>query len=364
MNNKISNLQIGMIFALICSSLYLGLSDVLLIRISGNMVLISMLLGTIIGLIPIYLFFKINNTLPNLNIYEKNNKLFNSKINIAINIFIILIYIVLLIIAVGIITSFVTSKYLKLTPFLFIGALIIITSLLICFKGIEVIARLSELTFILSFILMILIQVLLFRYVEFNNIIPIEISNNFIINIIKGAIYYANTSSLLIVLLLTINKNKVINNKNYEKSIKVFYLISSISLIIVMFFVISVFGFEMSSIFRYPEYILLKKIGLKHSELHIENLLAFRWIFYLLGLCNISTYGILTGVKTYVKDTNKQKIIVTLITIISTLIASFIFNNNPKFLIAFNKYYNTLIALPIFLVLLLIYYKCKKTNSN
>ena len=60
MNNKVSNIQIGMLLALICCSFYLGISDIILLRASENEVLIAMITGSILGLIPVLMYLKIN----------------------------------------------------------------------------------------------------------------------------------------------------------------------------------------------------------------------------------------------------------------------------------------------------------------
>ena len=90
MNNKVSNIQIGMLLALICCSFYLGISDIILLRASENEVLIAMITGSVLGLIPVLMYLKINSSLPKLNIYEKNVKLFGKVIGNIINLFIII----------------------------------------------------------------------------------------------------------------------------------------------------------------------------------------------------------------------------------------------------------------------------------
>ena len=87
-----------------------------------------------------------------------------------------------------------------------------------------------------------------------------------------------------------------------------------------MFFVISCFGYKMGSLFRYPEYILLKKIGISSSELHLENLLAFRWIFYMLALGVLSTYGIKCGLENFIKNEKKKNIFLIIISTISVIL--------------------------------------------
>ena len=81
MNNKVWSTQISMLLTLICLSMYIGLSDVILLRKANNGVLIGVIIGAIIGLIPILMYLKINNTHTNLNIFENNIIIFLFQIN-------------------------------------------------------------------------------------------------------------------------------------------------------------------------------------------------------------------------------------------------------------------------------------------
>ncbi len=367
MNNKVSKVQIGMFLYLICSGLYLGLGDIILLRKSGNEVLLAMLLGTIIGIIPVLMYLKVNSYLPKLNIYEKSTKMFGKIFGNIINIIIFLIYAFMLTVAIRSIVIFITSKYMQNTPYAFVGLLVLITSLIICFKGLETIARISQLSFIASILFMIIIEFFLIKFVNISNVLPFINGNNYINNIINGAIYHASSCSVLTMLLLTISKSNVKNSEKYNKTIIIFYLISSLSLCVVMFFVISCFGYNIATSFRYPEYILLKKIGISGSELHLENLLAFRWIFYMLALCNISLYGIICGVKKISKNTKTNKIIIIIISIICMLLGEYIFGSIPHSIILIKNYYTPFIALIMFAILLIMFIKVlfsKKESNN
>lgn len=356
MNNKVSKVQIGMFLILLMCSLYLGLSDIILLRKSNNEVLVSMLIGSLIGIIPVLMYLKINSHLENLNIYEKNKKMFGKIIGNIINMFIILIYIIMLTISLRAIAVFVTSKYLQDTPFYFVTALILITSLIICYKGVETLTRISQICFIASIIFMVIIEIFLLQYIQIDNILPI-FTDNYLVNIIDGAIYHATTTSLLIMLLLPINKSKVKNSDKYNKAIIISYIIASLILLIVMFFVVSCLGYDMAKLFRYPEYILLKKIGISNAELHLENLLAFRWIFYMLSLTNISVYGIMCGVKNIIKQEKINKIIIIIICVISMIIGKIAFGNIPHSIIIIKDYFVLTIGIPIFILLTIIFIK-------
>ena len=363
MNKKVSNIQIGMLLYLITSSMFLGVSDVILLRKASNEVLISMLLGTIIGIIPLLMYLKINSTYQNLNIFEKNKKLFGHILGTLINILLITMYMVFLSMAIRAVVIFLTSKYLENTSFFLIGLLILLTSLVICYKGIITISRISQISFVACIILVIIIELFLIKYIEIDNILPFFSSKNYIKNIIDGSIYHASSCSLLSFLLLSIKKDKIKNNKKYNKTAIIFYLIASLSLTLVMFFIIGSFGYDMSTLFKYPEYILLKKIGLFNSELHLENLLAFRWIFYMIALSNISLYGIIKGVNSF--KINKKITNLIIITLgILCIIGAKTSGTIPKSLNTIKYYYLPYIALPIFIIFSIIFLKCLITKKE
>ena len=364
MNKKVSNIQMGMLLSLIMCGFFLGMSDIMIIRKSSSEILFSMILGSIIGIIPILMYLKINDTYPNLNIFEKCIKLFGKKIGLIINILILISYILIFSIATRTIIIFATSKYLENTPYLLVGLFVIICCFIASFNGIETLLRLAQVSFIITVITSIFIETTILGYIDINNIMPFLSSQNPIYNIISGALYFALTSSVLCFLLLSINKNKVKNNKNFNKTIIIFYMYSTLSLTIVMFFIISCFGRNLSSLFRYPEYMILKKIGFSSSELHLENFLAFRWTFYSLALSCTSLYGIFFGINNYFKRKKINKIIVIIIAFISIILGKTLLNSTTNTLSIMKNYYIPFLAIPIFLLLTIIFIKCIKKEHH
>ena len=358
MNNKVSRYQVGMLLFLLYCSLYIGLGGIILLRKSGDEILISMILGVIIGYIPLGMYLKVNSSLPKCNIYEKNTRLFGNFLGKILNTLILIIYICFYIIAIREIVIFSASKYLQNTPYFILGLLVIITSLIICFKGLECIFRISRLSFIATIIFIIIIEVSVLKYVEIGNIFPMLTGNNYIKDILSGAIFEASSCSILTVLLFTIRKDDIIENEKYNKTAIIFYTISGISLIIVMFLLLTCFAHKLSTLFRYPEYIGLKKIGFSSSELHLENLLAFRWIFYMLSLSLISLYGIKCGIENFVKDEKKVKWIVIIISVIAAILSEFILGNINHSIIIIKNYYTLFLALPLFIILTIIFIRC------
>lgn len=363
MNKKVSSIQIGMFFLLFSCSLYLGLSDIILLKKSLNDVLIAMLIGSILGLIPIFMYLKVNDTYPKLDFYSKTKKMFGKYIGSIMNIIMFLIYIIMLVISIRAMVVFVTSKYLQTTPFYVISLLVIITLLIINSKKLETIARISQINFLITTILVIVIELFLLQYIEIDNIFPM-LTNNTFNHIVSGSIYYAGSVAMLCLLLLCIKKDEIKDSKKYNKAILIFYVISSLSLIIVMFFVLACFGYELATLFRYPEYIILKKITLSSTDLHMENLLAFRWIFYMFALGNISLLGITTGVNKMVKNNKLKMILPILISVIAVYLARNAFGNIPHSVMLVEKYYIPFLALPMFIILLLMFIKTLFVNKE
>ena len=365
MNNKVSKIQVGMLLSLIMCGYFLGMSDIMLLQNSKSEVLISMLLGMIIGIIPIIMYLKINDTYPDLNIYEKCSKLFGKKLGIFINILIIISYSIIFAVAIRTIIIFSTSKYLENTPYLMVGSFIVICCFFATFYGLEPLLRIAQVAFIITVLITILVETTILGYVDIGNLFPIFISKHPVLNIIYGALFFASTSSFLSILLLSIKKNEIRNNQNFNKIIIIFYIYGVLSLIIVMFFIITCFGYQIGNIFRYPEYMILKKIGFSSSELHLENLLGFRWIFYSLSLTCTALYGIITGVKNYTKNSKINKIIIMIISFTSMFLSKVILGTVPNTLMIIKDYYIYIIAIPMFILLSLIFIRClfKKKES-
>ena len=364
MNNKVSSAGMGMLLSLVMCGYFLGMADVMLLRYSYSEVLLSMFLGSVIGLIPIMMYIKINDCYPKLNIYEKTVKLFGKKIGLLINILIIISYSFIFAIAIRTIISFATSKYLENTPYLVVGTFVVICCFFAVFNKLETMIRLAQGAFITTVVIALLIETTVLGYIDINNILPMFVYKNRLINIVQGSLFYAATSSFLSVLLLSIKKDEIRNNKEYNKIVIMYYLYGVLSLTVVMFFITSCFGYEISTIFRYPEYMVLKKIGFSSAELHLENLLAFRWTFYSLALTCTSLYGILTGINKYSKNEKKNKILTAIIAFISMYIGKVFLGSVPDALIIMKKYYITFMAIPMFILLSIIFIRCLFTKKE
>ncbi len=353
MKDKVSSIQVAMLFALVVSSMYLGLGDIILLDISKNDALISMIIGIILGLVPLLMYLKINDCFPELNIYKKNKKLFGNLVGKLLNFLFVILSFIMIVIAFRSLITFINSKYLSDTPYYLIGLLVLVTSIILSTGKLEKLTRVTQIIFIIAFILIICVELFLSGYIEIDNLLPILTTSKG--NILYGALYYASLTSLTSFFFLSINKSKIKDHEKFSKNMIIFYLIATVSLTIVMFYIISCFGYELASIFEYPEYVILKKIIISNSDFHIENILSFRWIFYIISLSNIGIYSIKKWLEES-KFTNKTQItIVIIISLLALFLSKNIFPNDPNSIIVFKNYYLIIVAVPIFIILLIIY---------
>ena len=113
-----------------------GLGFFLIFQNSGKDAWISVLLGTILGIIILYLYNLIKKNLNNNSLTET---LKSTKLGIFYNFIFIIFYLYLMCIVLMLLPLFVNSFYLLTTPKLAINLPFIILAIYITFKGKEVI---------------------------------------------------------------------------------------------------------------------------------------------------------------------------------------------------------------------------------
>lgn len=311
-NEYISPLGYMMLVIFLSRSFYSGIGFSNILLSSKNTTWISLLIGFIIGFIPILVIRSLNNK----NLFE----IIHSK---TIKFIIIIITMFSFTILLNDFTNFCNVKYLFETSSIFIAILIVISSLYIVNKGIETIGRSALFMSFISIILYIVISISLIKYIDINNLKPIIINNN-----IKSIILYISYTIPPIILLSIIPKNNLINDK-YNKCLIIGYIISFISIFIIFFFITTIYNYEYISLFNYPAYFALKKINYNFIS-NVENIYSLFFIidyfysiityiyifkYYLKKEYNISNYYILLILLVYISIyTYKNINIVHLIT--------------------------------------------------
>ena len=293
----------------------------LLINLTQTKVLLVCFLGMLLGYFLLYLLFK----------KDKINKYVLCLISITI-----------LIISITA-NSVLNNTYLLFkTPPLIIMISFLLLSIYGASKGITNIARCS---FIIGWISLLMITIAtlgLISVVKFNNLLPFlkEDFNNILCGI---AIF---TSSSLLPNILLINYKGDLNFKDISKG----YIIGCLTIILFMFFIIGIFGYDLSKIVRFPEYLILKKINIGGFT-NIENVLVMELVATIL-ICGM------TATKVLKDNTNKYLYYIIIILIIVGM-NLFVFNNNYVSVLYLKKYSHYIFIILILLSLLL---KGKKSS--
>ena len=173
MKTKINNLELSSTLFLLIFSCTLGIAPLISIRICGINSYISVLIGALIGIIPLCIFLYIFNYELDKPINEKTKIIFGKVLGTIINFLSIPFILLLGITQLFNISNFVISQYLINTPLLLIIIVIAITSLYIANKGIKIITKTSFIYAIIILIIFVIAISGLLPEIKIDNLKPI-----------------------------------------------------------------------------------------------------------------------------------------------------------------------------------------------
>ncbi len=334
--------------------MFIGIGIQNIMEISKYDACLSILIGIIIGFIPIFSVMYMNK--KNINLLDLINNIFNKTTSKIIQIIIILFLMYTLLTLTNDFVNFANVKYLFETPNLFIAILFILPALYISHKGVETIGRTGIVLFFIGIVLFLINSLALIKLVELDNLKPLLSSGIF--NILKGSMYYVIYAITPIIFLGIIPKNNE-SYKKYNKKLLIGYGISSISLLIITFFVMTIFNYEYISLFSYPAYFTLKKINYGFIA-NVENLLSFYFIIDYFMSMLILLYSIFYFLNHSLKIKDmKLKITSIIITIFIMFFSTFAFKDTTLALIATKTTYIICNGILILLFIIIIPIKIK-----
>ena len=350
MKEKINNLELSSTIFLILFSCTIGIAPYITIEIAGINSYIGILIGTIIGLIPLLMFIYISNYEIDKPLYIKTKIIFGKVLGTIINIILIILYLILATTILFNTSNFIISQYLTDTPIILVTIIFALTGYHAINKGINTITKTSLIYTIIIIVLFILATIGLIPEIELDNLKPIleyGINKPFIAGLTYSLILTIPISSLML-----IPKNNIDNYHKTTKYIIITYLITSIMIFFMAIVTSTCLGRYLLIQYRYPVYMTLKRISIFGFIDRIENFLSIVWI--------LSSFIAYTIPLCYIKDTitnkNNNKIINILIIIITIILSITIFKNNTSF----NHYldstypYILLITLIIYIIIFII----------
>lgn len=352
-NDKVSSFQLLLVLAMIGNSLFVGMGTTISIGELKQMTWTLPLIAMVLGIIPILFLNKVMNYEPSLSIFEKNTKLFGKIIGQFINIILLLIALLIIVLLIWGMSNFVSVKYLTETPILFLCLLFIIPLIYGTIKGMESVARTVHILFFASLVIFLIIVTTLAKFMDLDNLKPFLVVDYKTIAIsVFRFITYAFTPALA---LLAIPKNKIVNNKHLSKYLILGYILTCTSIFVMFFTITSVLGYNIISMYRYPEYYVIKKVAIGNAFDNIENFLSVHWIFNMFSEAFLCFFF----VKEYIKKVLKIKkmtiinIIVVLLGIILTYVSSRAFKSGTHE-VYFMKNYFPLMAGLTFIIILIV----------
>ena len=306
-------------------ALFLGGCFSLLVKLTKNSMLIAGGIGMLVGYFLLYLLFKMKGSLSTI-----------VKVMICI--------VILLINTLS--SNMLTSNYLlSNTPTLFILLFFFIVLLYGKSKKMEVIGRVSEIVIMLSILVYVLGYIGIGTNIEISKMLPIM--NSKFIDVIKGIVIFSSAALLPNILLLDYKEDLKF------KDISIGYIVGSISILLIMFFILTIYGSELSSIARFPEYLILKKVNIMNYITNLENVLVMEWIVNIIICCLFSIKVLFNSMK------NVKVLFYIVIVSLIMICEMFLFKNYSYVLMIKNYIY----YICFILVILSLLFRKKKTTN-
>lgn len=340
-------------FLIRCAFVGICLNNLLVISKQDSW--ISVILSFILGFIPLTIFYLIidNNSKENIIDFNKNNcgKVLGNIINGTTLVFVFIFTSLLL----WNLINFISSQYLYKTPNLVISITFAIAIYYIVSKSINVIGRTSIILFYISIFLFIFSGLGLVFSLDISNVFPILEYG--ITPIMKGSLNYIAYNVLPLFLITIIPRNELNDsNKKFIKNGIITYSVATLSLFIVVFFILSIYGIEFAQILQYPSYHILKRISILGFIQRVESILSIQWILDLFVVIVMGLYFVKTSIcQTF--NLKEHKYISFILTTLLVIVTNFLFKNNTvgnKIILNVFPFFNYLFFLIIPTIVLVI----------
>ena len=302
-------------------STFFGIGYSRLFNISKNDTWISIILGTLFGIIIVYLISKIMDHKKGLTLVEYLKA--HTVINIFTKISMIFLCCYIFIEEIMILSNFMTSFFLLNTPTIIISLPIVILILYVLKKGLNSILKTNIILFYISILVTIITFFALSIYPQLDYLKPILI--NKYSNIVKSALLYTIYSTIPLILLVNLNSD--------GKGLIKIYLLSSLRILLLGIFILTIFGPQLTMVYRFPEYIVLKRIKILSFIEKIESILSIIYIFDSYTLLLLSAYTI----KKLLGNNQISKISFPILIITITIGGTIFLGNNYK--LSLGNYY-------------------------
>ena len=353
---KINSLEYNTLIWFLTRATFIEITAEILLNKAHQDSWISILLAIIIGLIPFTLYSYLKNKFPDKTIIEINKEKFG-KFGTFLNLIIISVTLIFTICSFWIVIHFIDSQYLYKTPTIMIIGVLILPVIYTILKDIRTFSKVSLIMFYVSILFIIIILTGLVSNIDIDNIKPIL--NNSPNNILYGTFCFIGFNILPLFLLSIIPKTKI-NNYSPKKNFA-FYLISSLSLLNVMFLTISIFGIHLSELYNYPSFHLLKRVSVLDIIDRVESILSLEWFLALFVQITASLFFIKEALnKTFKTKEKTNNITMTIVCLFIAFLTIIIFKTKGTEIAYFKNILIYILYLAYFIIPLIVFLKSLK----
>lgn len=297
-NNKISNFQFAIMSFFMTGSLFVGLGINSMFSLVERDIWITVLIGIVLSIIPALLFIYIFNYQPDKNIFEKNKILFGNWLGSGINILLCILVYIFMLLVIWSFTNFSITIYLTKTPEYFITVTFAIVACYAVIKGLETIARTSEVLFYFNIIFISIIIISLIFQFNTSFFKPVLVHG--LSSVLLHSITFLSYLFTPLIIMTVIPKNSIINNKHSNLSIICGFIMGAIFMAIVFILVTGVITPELATIYRFPAYYVQRKVSIGGTINNLENFLSIHWFFNCFILIMLGIYFISKGSESFV----------------------------------------------------------------
>ena len=340
MNKKISNISFTFLLFFMTNQMFTSAGLTHILELSKQNAIYVPILSYVLGLIPFYIFIKYYNYKEELNFYEKMNYTYK-KLGKVFNFIIFLFISLYFIYSLSTLNTYIQSKYLSNTPSFIITLLFLIPIVYLMKHDIYSICKVTFILFIIYIIEYVFSAFGLIKFIEIDNLMPFI--DKSIFNIIKSSLHYVCYFTFPMFILLLVPKSYIKNPKTINRDLFIGYTFSNIIVLLILVFLISIFGIDLALIFDFPIFSLLTKINFFDFITHIENILSFIAVLTFFVNTTLSLYSM----KVFIK---KDKLFYPFL-IICFILSIVLFNNHTN-TINFMRNFFLIVFIPTLLLLI------------
>lgn len=345
-SNRITTWGFSSFIVTLTKSGFIGMASYIMFYYSNIDSYISAILGSIIGIIPLLIFVFLMKHSENKDILELNTSLFGKIFGNILNFILNLTILFMAIVALYNISQFTEIQYMPDTDTNYLKILILVPIVYAASKNITVISKISQIILIINFLIFVFTLLGFIGKCDITNIFPIM--QDCAMPVLKSTLIYFIFSTFPTFMLTIIPQDKVMQEKHKTRKIFFMYGLGNLMLIVIILTTILILGGDLIPMFRYPEYIALKRFQLFGLIERVENTLSLQFVFNTIMYLIISFHFIIQSLKKILKNNQRENFFPYILAIIILIASNLIFKNTVESSNFIKNYIPYIISIGIF----------------